>query len=114
MAIFDLVILESYRVQIHPLTAVAVRSAWNAWSAASAARCWRRARSSTASPVTYGWIRNSIDIGTLALSENLLDEINANPLLEILGEPREFPFDDQGDLPQCGEFLGIGEPAHAH
>ena len=66
------------------------------------------------STVTYGWIRNSLDIGTLALSENLLDEIKANPLLEIIGEPREFPFDAQGDLPQCGEFLGIGEPAHAH
>ena len=64
--------------------------------------------------VTIGWIRNSLEIGTLALSENLLDEIKGNPLLEILGPPQDFPLDAKGDLPQCGEFLGVAEPAHSH
>jgi hypothetical protein len=48
--------------------------------------------------VTVGWIRNTLEIRTLALSENLLDQIRRNPLLEILGEPQEMEFDPSGNL----------------
>ena len=48
--------------------------------------------------VTYGWVPNSLEIGMLALSENLKAEIEATPHLEILGDPWEFEFDAQGDL----------------
>lgn len=64
--------------------------------------------------VTFGWIRNSLDIATLALSENLLDQVRANPLLEVLGPAQDFPLDAHGNLPECGEFLGIEQHAHAH
>jgi len=37
------------------------------------------------SEVTYGWIKNSLEIGYLKLSENLRDEIQKNPALEIVG-----------------------------
>jgi hypothetical protein len=66
------------------------------------------------SAVTLGWIRNSLELGTLAISENLIEEIRTNPLLEILGPAMPLPFDAEGNLPQCGEFLGLEEPAHAH
>src|ERR1051325_5605882 len=33
--------------------------------------------------VTYGWIRNTMELGRLALSENLRPHIEQNPLLEI-------------------------------
>ncbi len=64
--------------------------------------------------VTIGWIRNSLDLGTLALSENLQDEISKNPLLEVMGPAQGLEFDAAGDLDNCGAFLGIEEVAHAH
>lgn len=64
--------------------------------------------------VTIGWIRNSLELSTLALSENLLPEIEANPLLEVMGPAREMPFDAEGNLPECGEFLGVEQHAEAH
>jgi hypothetical protein len=66
------------------------------------------------SEVNFGWVRNSLELNTLALSENLLDQIHANPLLEIMGPAREMPFDGEGNLPQCGEFLGVEQTVHAH
>jgi hypothetical protein len=45
-----------------------------------------------------GWIRNSLELGLLALSENLLPEIQAHPRLEILELPRELDFDAGGNL----------------
>ena len=53
--------------------------------------------------VTYGWIPNSLEIGLLALSENLRPEIESMPHLEILGEPWEFEFDAKGDLSSMQE-----------
>ena len=49
--------------------------------------------------VTFGWIRNSLDLSLLALTENLLPQIRQNPLLEVLGEGHEWPFDEHGQLP---------------
>ncbi len=65
------------------------------------------------SQVTIGWIRNSLEISTLALSENLLPEIQSNRMLEILGPARDLPFNLGGDLPQCETFIGVQESAHA-
>ncbi len=48
--------------------------------------------------VTIGWIRNTMELGVLGLSENLLPEIRSNPQLEVLGEPRELEFDEKGNL----------------
>jgi len=50
------------------------------------------------SQVTYGWLRNSLELGMMALSENLRGEIEKNPALEILGEARPVEFDAQGNL----------------
>jgi hypothetical protein len=48
--------------------------------------------------VTIGWIRNTMELGLVAFSENLLPELRKNPDLEILGEPRNLEFDEKGDL----------------
>jgi len=50
------------------------------------------------SEVTIAWIRNSMDIGELAISENLVNRVNDNPEVEINSEPRELEFDDAGNL----------------
>jgi hypothetical protein len=47
---------------------------------------------------TIGWIRNSLELGEFAFSENLRAEIEANPALEIAGPPFELDFDDSGNL----------------
>ena len=61
------------------------------------------------SQVTYGWVRNSLELSTLALSENLRAQIEADPMLEIIGPPQEFEFDATGDLGACpaAEALSI-------
>jgi hypothetical protein len=48
--------------------------------------------------VTYGWIKNSMELGLLKLSENLRREIRKNPLLDIIGETEEMEFDQAGNL----------------
>ena len=50
--------------------------------------------------VTFGWIRNSLEIGVLGLTENLRPQIEANPDLEIIGKTMDWPFDQNGDLPR--------------
>lgn len=60
--------------------------------------------------VTMGWIRNSLDIGYAAFTENLRPQLEANESLEILGEPMAWPFDTRGDLPR---LLPIPEQAAA-
>ncbi|HUP02600.1 MAG TPA: hypothetical protein VMU19_01345, partial [Bryobacteraceae bacterium] len=47
--------------------------------------------------VTYGWIRNSLEVARLALSENLRGQIESNAQLEIEGE-LDFDFDAAGNL----------------
>jgi hypothetical protein len=51
------------------------------------------------SEVTIAWIRNSLELGRLAMSENLRQRIEENPALEIEGPPFELDFDPQGNLP---------------
>jgi len=48
--------------------------------------------------VTLAWIRNTMELSYLALSENLRSQIEADPQLEIAGGPLEVPFGDDGDL----------------
>jgi hypothetical protein len=48
--------------------------------------------------VTIGWIANSLELGTLRLSENLRAEITKDPNLEIVGEAEDLEFDRQGNL----------------
>ena len=50
------------------------------------------------SEVTIAWIRNTMDIGELAISENLTPQVNDNPEVEIVSEPRELEFDEAGNL----------------
>ena len=50
------------------------------------------------SEVTYGWIKNSLELGFLKLSENLRDEIANNPMLEIVGPAEPMEFDRVGNL----------------
>ncbi len=48
--------------------------------------------------LTVGWIRNTLDLERLALSENLRQEIEQDPTLEIVGAPFELLFDSSGEL----------------
>ena len=58
--------------------------------------------------VTVGWLRNTLDLGVLALSENLKPEVEKNPILEILDPAREMEFDGDGNLvsPLLRELVG--------
>jgi hypothetical protein len=48
--------------------------------------------------VTIAWIHNTLELGALALSENLRGEIEANPALEIAGPAFPIEFDEAGNL----------------
>ena len=65
------------------------------------------------SEVTYGWIKNSLELGFLKLSENLRDEIRNNSLLEIIGPAEEMEFDEEGNLPKLSlEAEKVGTLTH--
>jgi hypothetical protein len=49
--------------------------------------------------VRIGWIQNTLELTPIALSENMRAEIEKHPLLEIIEEAHELPFDDHGNLP---------------
>jgi len=61
--------------------------------------------------VTYGWIRNSLELGLLAMSENLRPQIEKNRNLEVLGAPRPMEFEASGNLIDmlvpAGEAIGV-------
>jgi hypothetical protein len=63
------------------------------------------------SQVTFGWIRNSMELGRLGISENLRDVVEGNPMLEIesIGE---FDFDGHSDL--VSPFAPVEEAAGVH
>lgn len=65
--------------------------------------------------VRFGWIENTLELSHVALSENMRAEIEKNPLLEILAEAHDLPFDGEGNLP-FGVFAGAhsGETVAAH
>jgi len=51
----------------------------------------------TLDEVTYGWIRNTMELTRMALSENVRAEVEKNPILEIEGTI-EVEFDTAGNL----------------
>lgn len=60
--------------------------------------------------VTMAWIHNTLELGTLALSENLRRDIDANPALEITGPAFPCEFDSAGNLrPQPFPETGMTE-----
>jgi len=61
--------------------------------------------------VTYGWIRNTMELERIGLSENLRPQIEANPLLEI-ESVMDFDFDGQHNL--LSPFAPVEETAGAH
>jgi hypothetical protein len=63
------------------------------------------------SDVTYGWIRNTMELDRLALSENVRTQIEANPQLEI-ESTIDFEFDGLGNL--ISPFAPVEETAGAH
>ena len=44
------------------------------------------------------WIKNTLEIEYLYASEVFLNQVRSNPRLEILSEPFDFPFDQDGNL----------------
>lgn len=61
--------------------------------------------------LTVGWVKNSLEISPIVLSENLRPEIEKNPILEIVGEAQELPFDSHGNLES---MVTMGEAVGAH
>jgi hypothetical protein len=55
--------------------------------------------------VTYGWIRNTLELGRLALSENLRQVVERNPDLEIEAT-LDFEFTGGGNLVSPLEPVG--------
>ncbi|MBL8233516.1 MAG: hypothetical protein JNL98_33780 [Bryobacterales bacterium] len=58
--------------------------------------------------LTIAWIRNTMELSPILLSENLLPEIRRNPLLEVVGEAAEIEFDGAGDLVPMLEPVAAG------
>jgi len=50
--------------------------------------------------VTIGWIRNTLELSSLAMSENLRPQIERNPTLEIVTPAQKIEFDSTGNLIQ--------------
>jgi Lactate racemase N-terminal domain len=48
--------------------------------------------------LTLAWIRNSLELRTLALSENLVPQLQNEPLVELLGSSWPLSFDSSGQL----------------
>ena len=43
-------------------------------------------------------MRDTLHMGEIQVSESLLSEVNEHPCMEVIGEPRDFPFDSAGNL----------------
>jgi len=63
------------------------------------------------SQVTYGWIRNTMELVRLAVSENVRAEMEANPLVEIEATI-DFDFDGRDNL--ISPFVPVEETVGAH
>ena len=48
--------------------------------------------------VRIGWIRDTLELTPMAVSENLRAELERNPVVTKIGAPFEMPFDSAGDL----------------
>lgn len=58
--------------------------------------------------LTIGWIKNTLELSTIGLSENLLPQIRNNPSLVIESQARAIQFDASGNL--HWEHMPFGEP----
>jgi hypothetical protein len=74
-------------------------------------RIWPTVGKLDLSEVTFGWIRNSMELGRVALSDNLRPEIEKREDLEIESVV-DFEFDGAGDL--ISPFVPVEETAAAH
>ncbi len=54
--------------------------------------------------VTIGWLENTMELGLLGLSENLLAEARRDTKLEIVSPALDLQFDSQGNLPDLTEM----------
>ena len=61
--------------------------------------------------VTYGWIRNTMELVRIGISENMRARVEANPLLSVEATV-EFEFDGDGNL--VSPFAPIEEAAGVH
>ena len=61
--------------------------------------------------VTYGWIRNTMELTRIGLSENVRAQVEANPILSIEATV-EFEFDGEGNL--VSPFAPVEEAAGVH
>jgi hypothetical protein len=61
--------------------------------------------------VTFGWIRNSMELGRIGISENLRTQVESNPQLEIEATI-DFEFDGDDNL--ISPFAPVEETAGAH
>lgn len=50
------------------------------------------------SEIRICWIRNTLELNPVLLSENMLEEVKTNPLIEIISQPKPMPFDAAGNL----------------
>jgi hypothetical protein len=62
------------------------------------------------SGITIGWIRNTMELSRVMLTENLRPQIEANSNLEIVDGPLEMPFDSEGNL--ISPFVAVHAAAH--
>jgi hypothetical protein len=72
-------------------------------------KLWRTVGKFEASEVRIGWIANSLEIGTLAMTENLRPELEKRDDIEIRGTGAEWPFATDGDL--RSPFSAVGSRA---
>lgn len=63
------------------------------------------------STVRIGWIQNTLELSTIALSENVRAEIKTNPIVEIVEEAHSLPFSEDGQL---RDDVFTAELAHVH
>jgi hypothetical protein len=63
------------------------------------------------SQVTYGWIRNTMELGLLGLSENLRAAVESDPML-VIEATIDFEFDNRNNL--ISPFIPVEETAGVH
>ncbi len=58
------------------------------------------------SQIRIGWITSTMQLGFFGFSENLLDEIGKNAVLQVTSPLVELPFDAEGNLPELKRLAG--------
>lgn len=71
-------------------------------------RIWPTVGKFSVQDVTFGWMRNTMELGLFAFSSNLLDEIRANPMLEIVAGLVDLTFDATGNLVDLKKLAAEG------